>query len=201
MPGSRRHLLAILALAASAVAVWAYVRYSAGREEFQQWFRTRPISTPIDLSRPGMVTVPFRSGPVGHGQRLYLEVGPEKRHAETDILDGLDAVLHFRGEDGREVYSTPLAGGDDNGTWFCAISSADVPHGDYTLTIEVKEGAPKLAGVEQTLSSRLWICELEAVPVMLRALWAIMTGAAAGLLWLWVIVRAVRAAAKRTAPA
>jgi hypothetical protein len=66
-----------------------------------------------------------------------------------------------------------------------------VPPDEYTLTLEIRSGAPGLAGARQTIYTRYWLCELEVLPVWERALLTFVTGFPAAMLWLVVLVRAI----------
>jgi hypothetical protein len=185
---------AVLATVLSGVTLSFYARYRAKADELNDWMTAHPLSGPVDLSRPGTVAVPFMLGDVpGHGMFFNLVV--EHGEAGPSSLQGLEVV--GRVTDARDAELGAFLNGDpehrsDGKTtqWreigFCTTR---LPPGEYVLTLEVRSGAPGLAGARQTIYSRYWLCELEMLPVWGRGLLTFGTGLPAAMLWLVVLVR------------
>jgi hypothetical protein len=185
---------AVFAAVLIGLTVWSYVRYRAKYDEWSDWMTSRPVSGPVDLSRPGTLTVPFTLGDTpGHGLFFNLVV----EHGETGpaSLQGLEVsgrLTDTRGADvGAFLNGEPEHGSEGKtAQWrevgFC---TRRLPPGEYTLTLEVRSGAPDLAAVPQGIYTRYWLCELEMLPVWGRALLTFVTGFPAAMLWLVVLVR------------
>lgn len=196
---------AAIAVALSAAALYCHAIAAAKWAVIQGWLDARPGLTRVDLSRPGSTTVPLPQ-PVAthhHGQSFYLDLGGDVPPG-ADPLKGLTGAVRVTDESGGEVERMILREGMEGepsdpgryplGTW------VRLAEGRYEMTVEVETGAPGLSGRDTTIYSRLFVCELEAVPAMLWGLLSWMAGIPAGIAWLVVAVRVARQYARRPPP-
>ena len=149
--------------------------------EFFAWIDARPLNVAADLSRPGTFTAPFdQTCQVSHGEAFYLTVGPTTDPSNAQLLHGLDGTITIKDADGDEVQSLKMTSEID------LDAAAEEPimlayfhpfaNGDYTATIDVKNGATALHGSEQTIHAKYLLCGLERFPATISALLAFVCG-------------------------
>ena len=137
----------------------------------------RPVSVPVDLSRPGKTTAPLKQtyGSSCH-EALFLELpdGGAADRSSDQLLDGLRGTVTITDQAGREVVSVPMPG-EMPGT---VADFTPMPVGDCQLTIEVLQGAPALSGREQRLVGKYLMCWIDHLPAQFAAWLAVAAGAA-----------------------
>ncbi len=147
----------------------------------------RPTETPVDFSRRGAVTVPFhQTYYYSHGEHIYLNLKPMPvvDGDITSIFAGLDGTLSIRDTEGEEVRLIPLNEETIENAHYRSIEQNSIligqfspfSRGEYTMTINVLEGAPALECVEQQIHARYYLCGLEYQIAALPGLFALICG-------------------------
>jgi hypothetical protein len=166
--------------------------------------RARPVDAEVDLSQAGSISLPIDITYSGsHGAALFLFV-PERELSEAnmrDMLQGFQGEMRIEDQAGRELVPprpmAPMWIEDLPGVSLCGFSPS-MRHGRHQLVIDVRAGAPGLAGLRQRLEGRYEMCGLEMMPPLV----ATALGAASSLLgvlalsiagfWRWRTTRARR---------
>lgn len=167
----------VFALFSILCAIFFYSFANHYDEQFQNWTTARPMTTEIDFSQPGMMTVPFhQTCSSSHGEGIFLD------HDLTDTngglpagrLSGLSASIVIHDHAGKEIVKRALVDSRDQplGGRIVRISPgeillADLPTfkiGDYKATITVDEGLPALAGLPQSIYAKYELCGCEQMP-------------------------------------
>ena len=177
------------AVAAALIAVTVYLAVESRwmYRVVEEAAAARPVSVPIDLSRPGKTTAPLKQtyGSSCH-EALFLELldGDAEERSPDEPLEGLRGTVTITDQAGREVVSVPMPGGM-SGT---VADFTPMPVGEYELTIEVIQGAPALSGREQRLVGEYVMCGIDRMPAQFTAWLAIAAGVASLVLSLNVIL-------------
>ena len=177
----RRIVGAIVAAGLIAATAYFALAYRRMDREFYEWIDARPVEVAVDLSRPGKISAPFRQTcQVSHGEAFYLTVEPSGDRPNSQLLDGLDGRITIHDADGNEVQSLELTSRIDSG------ADVDEPirlayfhpfaNGDYTATIEIRNGAASLKGTEQTVHAEYQLCGLERFPATISGFLALVCG-------------------------
>ncbi len=191
-----RKIAGVLAFAFAAGAIAAGVRASRYYREFFQAFAATPAEGAIDLSKIGTTRMAFRSTyPMAHGVGLFLMLPEQPRGQAGEPAAecfGLDGEFRISDHSGSTVWTGPIeprVGAPPPGdpeSWNTVapaidLASVDVfSRGDYTLTVDVRSPAAKLAGVAQRLVGRYELCGLEKLPAMVYGAAAVVSGLLAG---------------------
>lgn len=149
--------------------------------EFHEWLVARPAETTIDLSRPGVTTVPFRQTcDVSHGEALCLQTDLENDPTEDleQTFADLSGTIVIHDLNGNQIQSAEINSetvhrwnGDITLTGFAPFRK-----GDYSLTIRVDSGASALSNQQQVIFAKYQLCGLERMPAMITGAFALATG-------------------------
>ena len=161
-------------------AYWSF-DYRRLNREFLEWGDARPLDATVDLSRPGKVTARFlQTCQVSHGEEIYLAVKPVANLSNSTLLQGLDGVIRINDFDGKEIQVLKLTSEMNSAV------AADEPirlayfypfkNGDYTATIDIKNGAAALDGLEQRIYAKYGLCGCEHVPAAIAGFFAFVFG-------------------------
>jgi hypothetical protein len=127
-----------------------------------------------------------------HGQFFFLDLGPSVLPG-SDPLKGLTGTVRLTDESGVEIERIALDESlkceANNPRLYPLGLPLTLSEGRSTMTVEIVTGAPALVGQDTTISSRLFICELEILPAMFWGLLSGMAGIPAVLGWLIALVR------------
>ncbi len=168
----------------------------AGRRsrQFNRWVADVPTNFAVDLSKPGRTTATFRQTcDISHSEVLLLRVETDvsKTGDPAELLDGLAGRIAIVDRSGREVFGEVL---EDQPTYepqpagFIGLTRFHpFPVGDYTIRLDVRHGAPALAGRRQTLLARYEFCGIEQMPVLASEFFALVT-AVPGLILATVLI-------------
>lgn len=164
-----------LSLAASSLGVAVFAGWLSYRRscDYEAWVTARPLETPMDLSHPGSITVPFhQTCVISHGEYLMLDCDRGGRAEGTleELLRGLSGSLVIEDQAGKEVVNQSLWVQQPADILEREIVLTDLPsfpEGEYQATISIKRGVPALAGTPQIVFAKYQLCGLErlAVPV------------------------------------
>ena len=179
----RRVLSSIVAAGLIAAAVYFALEYRRMDRSFHEWIDARPVTMAVDLSRPGNFSAPFRQTcQISHAEAFYLTVRPLPKgdRDNSQPLHGLDATITISDNDGNEIASLEMA------TGISSTADPDAPirlaqfapfaNGDYTVTIDVRNGAAALSGTEQTVHAEYLLCGLERLPAAIARFLAFACG-------------------------
>ena len=172
------------------------------RQEADQRTQTPAIDIPVDFSKPGEYTAPFKQ--TGHGchrQTLNLhvqtnslaEIQPSKLRAIFDlkwqITDSKGKVLMFDGFSNGSILQDIIDGDTIN---ICSFSPLCI--GEYTFSCTVVNGVPGLAGLDQRLVCNPRPCALEYLPAIIGQLIGLILLVIAGIILLvsWFLTRRKR---------
>jgi len=156
-----------------------------------RWDLARPMETPIDLSRPGSVTVPFdQTCSISHGEGVFLncKIRDEAGQVPGEVLKGLSGSLVITDSAGNEIanrdltemklpppgqpiVSRYLVSGE---VMLTEISTFKT--GAYTATVTIDQGAPALAGHTQTIYAKYRLCGMEQMPGVVLGFFAFCAG-------------------------
>lgn len=144
----------------------------------------RPLETAIDLSQTSQRTVPLQqSFDRSHSEILVLMIHADEVPQTTEELQewlaGLSAELNITDQDGNEVITTALSPQfasllDDNEIRLDGFKP--MPNGNYKAELEILSGAPKLAGLRQSVYVRYWLCGMESFPILFMSITAAVSG-------------------------
>lgn len=149
------------------------------RKEFYRQSEARPLDMPVDLSKPGQFTAPFKqTWRACHGQTisLHVPVNALAGLSPSDLLTSLDFTWQIANEDGEIIAYDESTG---EGNWDNRSYDGVIPLayfrpfglGDYIFMCTVMTGSPVLAGLEQRLVCQYQPCGLELLPaVLLKAI-------------------------------
>jgi len=162
-------------------AVYWSFKYRRMDREFLEWVDARPLDAAVDLSRPGKVTARFhQTCQVSHGEEIYLAVKPAADRSNSTLLQGLDGVIRINDIDGKEIQVLKLTSEVNSAV------AADEPiklayfhpfaKGDYTATIDIKNGAAALDGLEQRIYAKYALCGCEHIPAAIAGFFAFVFG-------------------------
>ncbi|MCH9654731.1 MAG: hypothetical protein K0U86_06720 [Planctomycetes bacterium] len=167
LTGVIRALLSILC------AVFFYSSSNYVFEQFQKWTTARPMTTEIDFSQPGTITVPFRQTcSISHGEGIFLDHDIKDENGALPIgsLSGLSARIVIHDQEGNEIVRRALVDNRDRpfGHRIVRVAPeeillADIPTfkmGQYTATITIDEGLPLLT-TPQTIYAKYQLCGCE----------------------------------------
>ena len=124
----------------------------------------------VDLSVPGSYTTSYHEYgfDAPHGKWLCVDIpGTPLDHYEhkRDVLEGLEGHFALRDRDGSVLeegeFSSDvlLTFAHSNRMWLAQLPSLEP--GEYELTLNVKKGAPDLAGKDHLLYARDELCGVE----------------------------------------
>lgn len=135
------------------------------------WETATPLKHPVDFSKPGRYKIEFnQTCSSAHGEIVALRVPPEllTNSTTTQLLAGLVAMIEIRPQSVTNIIDSAAAAVLwENQTLDGAIpifSITPFRKGLYTASVTVTEGAPILAGHEQTLEARYLFCGIELLP-------------------------------------
>ncbi len=144
--------------------------------EVQAARKAEPIRLSLDFSKTNTYVGPFRQTfHSSHGEYFRLETGKQYK-TEDEIkagLAGLRGRLRIEDTNGQAVceqdfttadFAPPDALGSQEDKVVPCLRIHTFKKGDYTLRIEIEQGAPALAGVPQQLVARYGLCGLEMLP-------------------------------------
>lgn len=157
---------AIAAVTLITGTVTSVIEYRRMDRKFWEWVNARPMSAPVDLSQPGAFTAPFhqtRHG--GHGEAFYLNVDPMPPSDYEELLKGLDGTITIKDSADKVVESLAISSSTDirnpSGAPLMLGVLPPLPVGEYTATIQVKQGASALRGIEQRIHAEHDLCGCE----------------------------------------
>jgi len=182
----------VVALGAAWLCIDGIAGFVRVRSEIAAAMSTRAMETPVDLSHPGEITVPFHQVcQICHGERILLLCeGAESAQVDpTALLTGLRLELIIRDAQGGQASRICLSGDDayrSNGAILLGLLPP-FPKGEYTAAIHVASGAPALAGKGQELVVEFFLCGLETQLALLSLVVAVFGGLLAALL-LWLVL-------------
>ena len=172
-----------LILAVTTLGATAYFIFAAwqANTDFQNWQTERPMQVQLDLSKRGMVSVPFQQTCVSaHSEGIYLDctILNESQQIPQGLLRGLVASIRISDSAGNEVLNQSLR---DNFQWQLdgqveLANFLPFARGDYQATIEIDSGVPALADRPQTLYARYNLCGMEQAPVAIYGFLAFCAG-------------------------
>ena len=190
-----RIVLAVAAAGLIAAALYYYFESRRAFVKFERWRDEPLLEAKVDFSRRGTFTGHWeQENSLAHGQRIYLTLGPEGTagRSPAEIMKGLKGSVRVSNSDGNEESFEQI-----EEKWYVEAEAGEpillgyfyqpLPKGSYTLAIEISRGARGLAGVQQTLSVRYFLCGLEMLWAGLIRLLAITSGILATLLSVIVI--------------
>jgi hypothetical protein len=173
----------LIACAGVGTAAWCARDYARKSVEFQQWLEARPLELAVDLSPPGEFTAPIRQTcSIANAEDLCLELDPgfDQDPKSVESLRLLVATLVIRDAAGQTVARADIDGstidlypGPDA---IHLTGFAPFPRGDYVATIQVRVGAPVLAGKRQVLYVKYLLCGCEQWPAAIAGLFATGSG-------------------------
>jgi len=170
----------------------------------RQWVDDRPMDTPVDLSKPGELRVPFRQTcSISHGEMILLELTPPiKSDRELDVsFQDLVARLLIADQDGNVVESIEI-----HETKVCRYSPGEdiyvarfdpFAKGDYTATLTIESGAANLTVRQQRLYAKYFICGCEQFPAALSMMAAIFFGFIGLVVFLYILPTIIRHGMRR----
>ena len=151
-----------------------------GYAHYHKFFESidaKPIDIPVDFSRPGTFSGPFHQTCMSaHSESICLEIPIEVRErlvgdepSESEGFAALRFVCVLTNAEGEMVGEDQFEGrlsGLTRPVEGAIVLMRFVPFktGEYTLDVEVTQGQPELAGVEQRLIARYDLCGLELLP-------------------------------------
>jgi hypothetical protein len=149
--------------------------------QFHDWLVARPMEMSVDLSKPGEYTTAFhQTCSKAHGESVYLSVAsqPESNPPPENISPSFRATLSIADSTGAEIEhayidSVQRMMGSEQ---FDLASFVPFPKGDYTATLDVHVGGPKLEGTRQTLYARYRLCGLEQSPAYVAGAFSFVAG-------------------------
>jgi len=167
-------------VAAGLIGVAAYLAYGSFRinRDFHEWMDARPVEIAVDLSRPETFTAPFhQTCGISHGEAFYLTVPKSPDGADcAELLQGLRGTITINDEQDKEMETLEISGEvyhvDNTEGLLMLVDFRPFPEGNYTLTLEVEEGAPALAGIEQTIHAEYQLCGMERIGAQIAGLFA-----------------------------
>jgi len=135
----------------------------------------------VDLSKPGEYTTAFhQTCSTAHGESFYLSVAsqPESNPPPENISPSFRATLSITDSTGAEIERAYIDSvhrpiGTEE---FDLASFVPFPKGDYTATLDVHVGAPKLEGTHQTLYAQYQLCGLEQFPAYIAGAFSFVAG-------------------------
>ena len=175
-----------LIVATAGLGTSAYFARESARlnAEFHQWLDDRPMQAEVDLSKPGEISVPFRQTcSVSHGEAIYLSVTPplDSYPKPDSLLYELSAKIIIKDREGNEIIDSEIAGKRaqrrDGETDILLAFFYPFSKGDYTATIHVDSGVAELAGKQQVLYAKYFLCGLEQFPAIIAGVFSFVSGA------------------------
>jgi hypothetical protein len=149
-------------------AAYCGLQWHRLHREFQSWIDARPLTTTIDLSRPGTVTAPLhQTCDMSHGEAFMLTVSAGGDHEQPQPLKDLEGTITIKNAAGEDVESLEMAQIiNDHGLDqpIMLVYFHPFPVGEYTATITVIHGAEALSGADQTVHVEYLLCGLEQLP-------------------------------------
>ena len=177
----RRIVGAVVAVGLIIQAVAFALEYRRRDRSFYDWIDARPASMAVDLSRPGTVTAPFhQTCQVSHGEAFYLTVDPIGDRNKSELLRGLEGTITINDIDGKEMQSLRISAEldleheVDEPIQLAYFDPFEI--GDYSVVIDIRNGASSLAGTKQAIHARYILCGLERFPATLALLLAFACG-------------------------
>ena len=166
------------------------------RQGFEEWKVARPIDIEVDFSKPGTFSGPLhQTCQISHDELLGIEVPKETLSdlTETELLEGLEFDCLITDEQGKAVIERNFKSNPDWETqridqMIPLLSILSFPNGDYTLTVHIKEGAPKLASIPQRLVARYMLCGMELMVAQISLIIGVVALVIATVLLLVVLV-------------
>lgn len=178
-----RLIASIVAVGLLLACAYSALEYRRKDREFFEWIDARPLTTSIDLSRPGKTSALLKQTcQTSHGEAFYLTVAsmPPATKARMRLLEGLDGTVTILDNSGHVFESLKISSttDEDRGDGESLMIAYFPPFavGDYTVTFDIARGAPALKGAEQTIYAKYLLCGLERFPALIAAGFAFVFG-------------------------
>jgi hypothetical protein len=175
----KRIIALCIAAALTVFAINATITANRLSGRFAQWQTDRPVDALVDLSKPGVTTMPcHETCQSAHSELVFLDVeGIDMNN--TDALQGLAGTMTIEYDD-KPVVTTDLA---DIATFtdvagrhkFCVHSFFPIGTGAYTLKIQVDHPAELLANHPQRVTAQYLLCGLEKFPELITQFFAVIS--------------------------
>ncbi len=165
----------------SGAALWCARDALQSNASYHRALTARPMEVVIDLSQPGVTTVPFhQTYSSSHGEELYLDtdLDRESLREPEDLFQDFTGNIAIRDSNGNETISADI--NDEtihtrNGQIMLA-SFLPFRRGEYSATIRIDSGASNFAGTKQIIYARYQLCGLEQFPALISGAFAIGAG-------------------------
>ena len=148
------------------LAVISMVEYRRADRRFWESVNARPMTVVVDLSQPGTFFTPFnQTRQSSHGENFYLTISPPAGLANKERLKDLEGTITIKDSEGKEVETLEINPDLDpsvsTDVRMILANFPPFPVGQYTAAIHVKQGAPALRGIPQTIHAEYRLCGCE----------------------------------------
>jgi hypothetical protein len=170
-----RKILTIISLGFLVIGGYFLYEYFHLENKFQNAVKAEPLSAQIDLSKPGKYLFPFKQTySFAHAERLFLEFNwnlkTGKIPTNNILLNGLKGNYVIQDEIGMKILSDEIKPDYLPGLTPNSVQLArfyPFKEGQYTFTLNILEGPPKLVNIKQRLFARYELCGLERFPAVI----------------------------------